>query len=141
MAKSTANKTPELMARRMRQFTLYYWRALGENAAGVMQYHLITVTRVACELRRANARTLDGHQSANQNYITIELRDTNVRDFIAPNYQQDFCIVCTAGEPAPAENLTPETARLSGYNPWSINQIEPVFNFAGKKIQVKLLAN
>ncbi len=141
MAKSTDNKSPELIARRMRPFTLFYYRALGENDAGRMEYQRKKITRVSCELRRANARALDGHQSANQNYIIIELRDCNVKDFVAPNYDRDFCIVCLAGEPEPDEAITPASARAQGFNPWSINQIEPVFNYVGKKIQVKMLAN
>lgn len=141
MATSTNNKTPELIARRMRQFTLYYYHALGENDEGRMLYRQSIITRVACDIRRGNARALDGNQSANQNYITIELRDCNVKDFVAPQYERDFCIVCVASEPAPDENITPDDARPRGFNPWSINQVEPVFNMFGRKIQVKLLAN
>lgn len=141
MAKSTNNYTAELIARRDRPFTLYYYHALGENAAGEMEYKQEIVARVKCELRRGNSRNIDGNQSANQNYIIIELRDSNIGDFVAGEYDKDFCIVCAGSESAPAESLTPETARNAGFNPWSINQIEPVFNMAGRKIQVKILAN
>lgn len=141
MAQSTDYKSPELIARRDRPFTLYYYRNMGENESGRMQYQQIQIKRVHCELRRGNSRTIDGNMSANQNYITLELRDCNVRDFIAPTYQRDFCIVCTDAENAPADNLTPETARHAGFNPWTINQVQPIFNVGGRKVQVQILAN
>lgn len=141
MAKSTDSKVPELIARRDRPFTLYYYHALGENDAGEKIYKQEIVTRCQSQIRRANGRSLEGNQSANQVYIVIELRDCNVRDFIASKYERDFCILCAAQDSAPADNLTPESAINSGYNPLTINAIEPIFNAAGKKIQIKIQTN